>query len=133
MGFGFRELKKQSWCFLSQEYGASLSRVSFCGSTLKMMRKICIYSAQVKLCRFGRNRKTMGIFAVHATVQYLKIRALRNMTKRHRNLSYNISLERYGCLFLLVFTEGHFDVCRKSYGHLSDQRSDTDNSCDALF
>ena len=35
--------------------------------------------------------------------------------------------------FLLQFMEWHFDVCRKSYGQLSDQRSDSDDSSDALF
>ena len=81
--------------------------------SLKMMRKICIYSAQVKLCRFGRNRKTVGIFAVLATVQQLNIRALRNMTKRHQNLSYNISLERYGCLISIRFYRMTFKCLQK--------------------
>ena len=35
--------------------------------------------------------------------------------------------------FLLQFMEWHFDVCRKIYGQLSDQWSDSDHSCDALF
>ena len=35
--------------------------------------------------------------------------------------------------FLLVFTEWNFDVCKKSYGQLSDQRSETDNNRVALF
>ena len=35
--------------------------------------------------------------------------------------------------FLLQFMEWHFDVCRKRYGQLSDQRSYSDDSCDALF
>ena len=119
--------------FLSQEYGASLSRVWFCGSNLKMMRKICIYNAQVKLCRFGRNGKMIGIFAVLASVQRLKIRELWNMTKRHRNLLYDIFLERYGCLLSTRFIEWHFDVCRKRYGQLSDQRLETNNNRVALF
>ena len=35
--------------------------------------------------------------------------------------------------FLLQFMEWHFNVCRKSYGQWSDQRSETDNNRVALF
>ena len=35
--------------------------------------------------------------------------------------------------FLLQFMEWHFNVCRKSYGQWSDQRSEMDNNRVALF
>ena len=58
----------------------------------------------------------------------LEIRAPQNMTKRHRNLSYDILLERYGSLLSTLISECHFDIYRKGYGQFSDQRSDLSNN-----